>query len=1126
MRDIAEWLEHLGLGEYAKAFAKNKIDANVLLSLTGDDLKEIGVVAVGDRRKLLGAIAALSRPEVAPQRESVRDAELQDKPTPGAPAERRQLTVMFCDLVGSTALSAKLDPEEMRDVIRAYQNSVAGEIARFEGHLAKFMGDGVLAYFGYPRAHEDEVERSVRAGLAVAEAVDRLTAPTDQPLAARIGIATGLVVVGDLAGEGAAEKQAVVGETPNLAARLQALAEPGEVVIAASTRQLLGGLFEYGDLGTHTLKGFAEPVQAWRVLGESAVEGRFEALRAGGVMPLVGREEELGLLLRRWQQAKEGEGQVVLLSGEAGIGKSRISQALHERLADEPHTRLRYFCSPYYTNSAFYPVISQLERAAGMQRDDSTDARLDKLETLLRQARRNISEAMPFIATLLSIPSQSRFPPLFVTPQKQKAKTLEILLDQLEGLAEAQPVLQIVEDAHWIDPTSSELFQLVVDRIQHLPVLLIITFRSDFTPPWTGHSHVTSLTLNRLSRSQGAAIVEQVAGGKPLPDEILGQVLAKSDGVPLFVEELTRTVLESDLLEERPDGYAMCRPMPPLAIPATLQDSLMARLDRLASVKEVAQIGAAIGRSFSYRLLAAVSDHDDRRLREALDALTGAELVFRRGTPPDATYMFKHALVQDTAYETLLISRRQELHARIAQSLERQFADLAGSQPEIVAHHYTEAGLAEPAIEYWLRAGQLAVASSANREAAAHFSEAMDLLAMLPKGPERDRRELDVLTALGPQLMMTKGIVSHAVEKTYARARSLSRSIGDARQEFMSLWGLWHLNEMRAEWKLALSLADELMTLAEAQGNTEFRLQAHHAMWSSLLFLGDLTGAKTHAEQGLALYDREAHRDHVHLFGAHDPGVCAEQMSALVLAVRGFPERALEHASAGVALARDLDQASSLAVVHFFAGLTDQVLHRGAAAAAHAQEAINVAESAGLLPFVQMGRILRGWANAEQGRTAEGVAELNTVLEPARRKQRKRNLLPVYLGLLADAHARGGQHDDGLKAVDEALQRVETQDERLWEAELLRIKAALLAARSAATVSQVEATLHKAIALARRQSAKTFELRAAMDLARLWQSQGKAKEARDLLAPLYGWYTEGFETPVLTKARRLLDELA
>jgi len=684
MQPIAEWLEKLGLGQYAQRFAENGIDLSVLQDLTDQDLREVGVL-LGHRRKILRAIAELAGRPGTPQLKE------EPVPKPQDAAERRQLTVMFCDLVGSTALSARLDPEDLRGIIASYHRCCTELIERNGGFVAKYVGDGVLAYFGYPQAHEHDAERAVQAGLALVEGLPKLDTAACVPLQMRVGIATGLVVVGDLIGAGAAQEQAVVGETPNLAARLQALAEPGAVVIAASTRRLTGGLFDYRDLGTTALKGFAENVPAWQVLGASTIESRFEAMRTA-MTPLVGRDEEIDLLLRRWDQAKRGEGCVVLVSGEPGIGKSRITQTVLERLSGEPHIRLRYFCSPHHQDSALYPSIMQLERAAEFRRDDTDEQRLDKLEAVLAQATNDLSEAVPLLADLLSIPTGDRYPPLNLTPQKRKEKTLHAQVAQVEGLAARQPVLMVFEDVHWSDPTTRESLDLLIDRVPTVRVLVIITFRPEFTPPWVGRPHVTLLSLSRLPHRQRAEMIMQVTSGKALPKEIADQIIDRTDGVPLFIEELTKTVVESGILTETGDRYAVTGPIGPLAIPTTLHASLLARLDRMVPARDVAQMAAAVGRQFSHELISAVAAMPQQQLDNALEQLVTAELIFRRGTPPDAEYTFKHALVLDAAYQSLIRSRRQQVHLRIAQALVVRFPEAAEVEPALVAHHYTEAG--------------------------------------------------------------------------------------------------------------------------------------------------------------------------------------------------------------------------------------------------------------------------------------------------------------------------------------------------------------------------------------------------------------------------------------------------
>ena len=692
--DIAVWLRSLGLERYEAVFRENEITERVLSSLTAEDLKELGLTALGHRRILLDAIAAL-RADASGKAPSADVTTTSSAPSasPEDRAERRQVTVMFSDLVGSTALSARMDPEDLRELISAYQKCVKETVERFGGFVAKYMGDGVLVYLGYPQAHEDDAERAVRAGLELVTAVGALK--THAPLQTRVGIATGLVVVGDLIGSGASQEQAIVGETPNLAARLQGIAEPNSVVIAESTRKLVGDLFELEGLGAQDLKGIVGSARAWAVLRPGSVEGRFEAFHGSGLTELVGREEELDLLLRRWSKAKTGEGQVVLLSGEAGIGKSRLTAALLERLASEPHTRLRYFCSPQRTDSALYPIISQMERAAGFTHEDTAPAKLGKLGAVLALAGTSKQDTALF-AEMLSLPNDGRYPTLDLTSEQRRQRTLEALASQIEALSRSNPVLMIFEDAHWTDPTSLEAFGRAVDQIKTLPVLLIVTFRPEFSAPWAGRSHVMSLALNRLGGREAAAIIARIVGNKELPADVMAEIVERTDGIPLFVEEMTKAVLEAGS-EDEARQTAAAMPSPALAVPASLHASLMARLDRLGPAKEVAQIGAVIGREFSHPLIAAVSPNEKQQLKSALESLVQAGLLFRQGVPPQATYLFKHALVQDAAYGTLLREPRRALHARVAEALETQFADIAENQPELVARHCTEAGLIDKA---------------------------------------------------------------------------------------------------------------------------------------------------------------------------------------------------------------------------------------------------------------------------------------------------------------------------------------------------------------------------------------------------------------------------------------------
>jgi class 3 adenylate cyclase/predicted ATPase len=1125
--DIATWLRELGLERYLQAFQDNEVDARSLAHLTADDLKEMGVTAIGHRRLLLQGIAQLGERATHGAIPDLPAPRTGDVGSPGkvtAEAERRQLTVMFCDLVGSTELSRKLDPEDMGTVIRAYQDTVAGELARFEGHVAKYMGDGVLAYFGWPKAHEDDAERAVRAGLALVEAVGHLATPARGPLTARIGIATGMVVVGDLIGEGAAQEQTVVGETPNLAARLQALAEPGSIVISRRTRRLVGGLFELADLGPQRLKGFAEPLAAFRVVGEGRAEDRFEALHGQRLTPLVGREHELSVLLERWAWAKDGDGQVVLLSGEPGIGKSRVIRALRQRIADEPYTPLSHHCSPYHTNSAFYPVIGLLERAAQFDRHDPPETQLAKLEAVLSRSSDRLDEVVPLFAALLGVPTNERYPALMLTPEVQKRRTLQALVGQLAGLAAEQPVLALYEDVHWIDPSTLELLGLVVERVQRLRVLALITFRPDFPPPWTGQAHVTTLTMSRLGRRQGADLVARVTGDKPLPAEIVEQIVARTDGVPLFVEELTKTVLESDLLADAGDRYELSGPLPPLAIPTTLHDSLMARLDRLAPVKEVAQIGAVIGREFSHELLAAVAPMSANLLGDALEQLVNSELVFRRGTAPEATYSFKHALVQDAAYQSLLKSKRQQLHARIAEVLEGGSPDVGETGPEVLAHHLTEAGLVERATPYWRRAGELAAGRSANVEAIAHLSKGLELIETLPDAPEQLDEELTLQLAIGGPLIATKGYAAPEVERTYSRASELCNQLERSAELFPVLRGLWNCYFLRGELQRAHDLAERLVVLGKEQGAPLRRALSRRALGTTLYFLGRFAESTAALDEGIAIDDAvAAWEDPAHLLlYTERAGVVCRLYSAWALWFLGFPDRALERVEAGLALSQRLAHANSLAFAQNYAAVLHNLRREFAAAQGRAETAIGIAREYRMPQWLAEATICRGFAQVGLGQLTEGIAQLQTGLA-GWNAIGARLLETHWLGLKSEAHLQAGQFDDALATLDRAAETAGVTGECHYQAELHRLRGVVLAETGDA--AEAAAWLQRAIDTALSQQAKSLELRAATSLARLWCDQGRRAQARDLLAPVYAWFTEGFDTADLKDAKALLDEL-
>jgi class 3 adenylate cyclase/predicted ATPase len=1120
--DIDGWLRGIGFAQYAEMFRANDIDVEQLGGLTNDDLKDVGVVSLGHRKKLLEAIAALVAAPEAPAPIPVTATEPKTQDT----AERRQVTVMFSDLVGSTALSAGMDPEDLREVISAYQKCVAETVRRCGGFVAKYMGDGVLIYFGYPQAHEDDAERAVRAGLELIAAVTALKSPV--PLQTRVGIATGLVVVGDLIGSGEAQEHGIVGETPNLAARLQGIAEPNMVVIAEGTRRLLGNLFEFEDLGAKDLKGIAGPVRAWAALRASSAEGRFEALHTVGLTALVGREEELELLLRRWSRAKSGEGQVVLLSGEAGIGKSRLTAALLERLSGEAPTRLRYFCSPQHTDSALHPIIGQMERAAGLAHDDKPQAKLDKLDAVLAQTSTSTREAALF-AEMLSLANDGRYPALELTPEHRRQRTLEALTAQLAELARQRPVLMIFEDAHWVDPTSLEVLGRTVHRIKTLSTLLIVTSRPEFNAPWVGQSHVTSLTLNRLGEREAAAIIARLVGNKELPADVMVEIVERTDGIPLFLEEMTKAVLEAES-EGAARRTVAAVPSPALAVPASLQASLMARLDRLGPAKEVAQIGSAIGREFSHALLALVARKSEAELGSALDRLVQTGLLFRQGVPPQASYLFKHALVQDAAYGTLLREPRRALHARIAETFESEFAETAESQPEILARHCTEAGLIEKAAGLWGKAGERSLERSALVEAVAQLTRALEQIAGLPTTPALRREKIKHQVALITPLIHIKGYAAPETKAGAERARLLieqAEALGEPPEDplllFSVLYSFWVANYNAFNGDVMRELAAKFLALAEKQEATVPVMIGHRLMGVSLLFTGDIAEGRARHSQALALYDPAQHRPLATRFG-QDVRVSILSYRSWAMWMLGYPEAALADADYALKDARDISQAATLMYALFHTSWTHINCGDYATANAVVDALVALADEKGALLWKAFGMIHQGCVSALTGKASDAVHMISSGIAALRSKGTTM-WAPLHLSFLTRAYATLGQFDDAWRCIGEAMTAVETTKEKWCEAEVHRVAGEIALKSPEPDAAKAEAYFERALSVARAQEAKSWELRAATSLARLWRDQGKRDEAHDLLGPIYGWFTEGFNTLDLKQAKALLDEL-
>jgi class 3 adenylate cyclase len=1099
MQSISKWLLSLGLAQYARVFEDNGIDLEALALVSEDELEKLGVL-LGHRKKLLKAIAEQSEATVAapsPDETALR--------LPTDTAERRQLTVMFCDLVGSTELSQKLDPEALRELMRCYQQSCGAVIEKYAGHVAQYLGDGLMTYFGWPRAHEDDAERAIRAGLEIVEAAKQIK--THESLHVRIGIATGPVVVGETGAGDASVPKLAVGETPNVAARIQGLAGADQVMIGPDTRRLVGSTFALDDSGEHTLKGIVDPVRTWHVTGLATSESRFEATRGeGNLTPLVGRELELGLLMERWQLAQDGEGQVVLLSGEPGIGKSRILSALSERLKSEDANAMRFQCSPYYINSAFWPSIDNFERALKFARDELPESKLDKLESLVVGHYQRPLTDVRFIASMLSIPCDERYGELAMTPQKFKDETLRTLVDLTEAAAKQQPSVLFFEDLHWADPTTLELLDLAIDRVKAMPLLVVLTHRPEFQNRWADHGHVIGMNLSKLTRAQSAAMISRVTGDKALPANLLEQILVKTDGVPLFVEELTKSILESGelKLEGTGDRYEYAGTSHSVTIPATLRDSLMARLDRFLPVKEIAQIGAAIGREFNYELISAVAPIHKAAVDDALTPLTDSGLAFRRGTPPDAVYTFKHALVQDAAYDSLLKSKRQELHGKIARVIEERFPNTKTTEPEVLAHHLTVAGRTEAAIPLWQSAGELALSRMALTEAISHLDKGMQLIATLPHSSERDTSELELRTRLGTAWMALKGWTAPETWSCLHPARALAKSLERNDALLPILRGLWLYVLVQGRAAESLPWVEETFELAEATGDPDVLILGAEMACSSRFWMGELTEAVKHADKVLALYDVEKHGHLVEITNS-DLKTAASVIGSMCTWMLGYPDRAVRLGQDGITHARtrghpfDLGWALTLGtnVFGYRCEAGDQIIR------AEECERLGRANSLPMM-WAVMAPMMRGMAHIREGKAAEGIAPLTASMEIYDASGSKLN---TFLNAtLAEGMALTGDLDNALRLIDELIEQSERPgwEERLHYAEILRLKGWML-------------TLKDNLAGAEKNYLASL---------RLWQQQGKKKEAHDLLSPVYNWFTEGFDTKDLKDAKALLEELA
>ncbi len=1029
----------------------------------------------------------------------------EQKPTPASlpgKGERRHLTVMFCDLVGSTALSQQLEGETYREVMRAYQTRVVEAVERYEGHVVQYLGDGLLVYFGYPQAHEEDAERAIRAGRELLRSLDVLSAQTlaqhGVSIAARVGIHAGPVVVGEM-GRGEKTEILAVGDTPNIAARLAGFAEPGTVVISEATRRLVPGLFVTEDRGTPELKGVAVPFRVHRVLRPSGVRSRLE--RATGLTPFVGREEELRLLVHRFEQAQEGQGQAVLVGGEAGIGKSRLVRELRGRLRDTPHSWLECQTSPYTQDSTLYPLIAMLEGALAFREKDAGEEKLARLERGLAYAGLELTETVPLFASLLSLRLAEGYTPLEISPQLQRQKTLEALLAWLLALSEKQPLVLVVEDLHWIDSSTLEWLGLAIGQCPTTNLLLLLTHRPEFKSPWPSRGHVLSLGLDRIGRSDAKGLVARVTADAKLPESIVAQIAGRSDGVPLFVEELAKGVVEL--------GHSDAR-----KIPETLQDSLMARLDRLGDAKPVAQHAAAIGREFDCALLAAVAPLKAPDLREGLERLVEAELVYQRGVPPKASYTFKHALVQETAYQSLLESQRRELHGRIADALEQRFPERGDRHIEEIARHNEEAGRTEQAIGSHQQAASRAMQTFGAAEAISHLERALELLHTLPENRNRNQQELQLQLALTAPLGAAKGYAHPEVERVHARARELCQAADDAPELFRAVLGLAAFYTVRGRLRTATDLGEQALHLAERVDAVPDLLVAHDWLGITLQLRGEFALSLKHHEEASRLYEPSKHRSLAYVWG-HDPGIHARCFAASTSAYLGHPDRARRMSRETVELARQGDP-YSLAIALAYSADLYRLLHDRARVPEAADEAIELARERGFPYPLALASFSRGWSIG-------GSQWLGEVQRAVAWFQGVGWVTPAIYQPLAEAHRCLGRTEDALAALETALALSEENDSRYLDAALHRLRGEVFLQRD--EVQEAERCFRQALEIAQEQSTKLFELRAAASLARLLRDRGGRDEARALLQPAYDWFTEGFDTTDLKDAKELLGQL-
>jgi class 3 adenylate cyclase/predicted ATPase len=1111
--DLAEWLGRHGLGQYVQTFAKNNIEYSVLPDLTEDDLKKLGI-SLGHRKKLLRAIEALT---AAGQRTGTTTAVsnvTEVSPTSGQhrEAEFRQITVMFCDLVGSTQLAQKLDPEDLQKLLDAYRRECSTAIRRYGGEVARYLGDGVMAFFGWPYAHEDDAPRAVHAALEIVSGVTKISGPVT--LACRVGISSGPVLVSETTRSTASWSMDAVGETPNIAARLQTLAAIDTVLISESTRRLVSAVFDLQNLGLQELKGVAEAVYVYRVLAAKNAGSRFEAAHSGPLAPLIGRSSELSLLLDRWKKIKEGDGQVILLSGIPGVGKSRLLHELKSHIQHEPHILLHHQCSPYHSQSAFFPVIEQIEKAAQLSAREADADKIAKLKAYLPRLTNNSVEPVLLIANLLSVSTENHELSEF-TPQQIKNRTISTVVDTLLAFSLQRPTLCIFEDAHWVDPSTLELLDLIISRIGRARVLLIVSCRPEFRPPWIGHANITVHSLTRLSKTEVRTLIRDLVQGRSISEELVDQIIEKADGVPLFIEELTSSMFSAPLRTQA-SSHRTAQPAL-LRVPETLSDALMERLDRVAPSRKVVQIAAVIGREFSYDVLAAASRLNEEEMVSVLSQLEQADIIYRIGISPSVRFAFKHALLRDAIYDSLLRSKRQQVHSDIATILKNDYPELVENQPEILAHHYQEAGNHQLAIRCWFESGQRALAHSANVEAIANFRNALQLLNALPETSERTKQELDIQLALGIPLIAVQGYAPAETREAFSQARALCLRLGNIPEYFQALFGLWGHSWMGGKNDDALQMADEFLSQSRALSDPVLPMVAHRVMGSTLLTIGDFQSSANHFEEAIRLSLSKGKQPLYNLYMV-EPQAASLLLLSWDLWFLGYPDQSLSRVSEALALAQDIGHPYTIAFAHYMTSVVHLLRGEADRAFESAEKSFEMSQEQRFSLYVTLSRISRGRALGDLGRFGEARAEIVLGIDEARRRGIG-FMRPMMDSWLAEMHAKAGENERALSIVEGALADIGDVTGRSWETELHRQRAQIILALNPSKSREAESYLTKSIEVARGQSAKSLELRAATSLAELWRTQGRLDEARALLEPIYGWFLEGAETADLRRAR-------